>query len=301
MANQIALAEKYLPLLDEVYKRGSLTAVLDATSNKVKFVGGNKVEIFKTNVEGLGDYSRNSGFVTGDVNASWEPMVLTKDRGRSFQVDAMDDEETMGMAFGTLASEFLRTQVIPELDAYRLSKYASTPGATVVSGAVSSASKIKDLIFDAEEKMGDDEVPAEGRLLFVSEKVYKLLKGEITVVVQNGQNGYNYSIETFDGMRVIKVPKNRFMTGITLLDGKSSGQKAGGYTKKNGESYINFMIVHPSAVIQTVKHVVPRIFTPNENINADAYKFDYRVYHDAFTEENKVAGIYVHKDTTSFQ
>ena len=53
------------------------------------------------------------------------------------------------------------------------------------------------------------------------------------------------------------------------------------------------MIVHPSAIMQVVKHAAPRIFSPAVNQEADAWKFDYRVYHDAFVKDNKVNGIFV--------
>ena len=109
--NSIALAQKYLPILDEVYARESVTSILDAAGNKVQFLGGNTVKLFKTSMDGLGDYSRNSGYTSGDVTATWETLTLTKDRGRSFYVDEMDNEETAGMAFGTLSGEFIRTKV----------------------------------------------------------------------------------------------------------------------------------------------------------------------------------------------
>ena len=117
MANAIALAQNYLPLLDEIYKRGALTAPLDTPN--VRFLNAQTIQVFKTDIDGLGNYNRNTGFVAGSVTGTWESMQLTKDRGRTFSIDAMDNEETIDMAFGTLVGEFLRTKVVPELDAYR--------------------------------------------------------------------------------------------------------------------------------------------------------------------------------------
>lgn len=111
MPNSIALAQKYVPILDEVYKYSAKTSILDAT--QVQFVNANTVKVFKTSMDGMGNYARNSGFVDGAVTASWETMQLSKDRGRSFMIDNMDNEETIGMAFGTLAGEFIRTKVAP--------------------------------------------------------------------------------------------------------------------------------------------------------------------------------------------
>ena len=299
MGNSIALAQKYLPMLDEVYKASAKAAILDAT--KIDIVGGNTVKVFKTSMDGLGDYSRNDGFVNGDVTGSWETMTLTKDRGRSFQIDRMDNEETLDMAFGTLAGEFIRTKVVPEVDAYTFAKMAGTTGISAGTAADISVgtSDVPTFIEEAERQMNEDEVPVEGRILFISETAYAGLKAKVDRTTLNGDGGIDRGIVTYDGMRIIRVPQNRFYTGITLKDGKTSGQEAGGYEQATGAYAINFLIVHPSAVCKVVKHVLPRIFTPDENQKADAWKFDYRLYHDMFVYENKVKGIYLHRGATA--
>ena len=117
MANNIALAKKYVDLLDEVYKVSSLTSVLDSDMTLSRAgANTNEIVIPKLDMDGLANYSRNSGYVNGDVNLSWETVKFNYERGRMFQVDVMDDEETQNVAFGRLAGEFLRTKVIPELD-----------------------------------------------------------------------------------------------------------------------------------------------------------------------------------------
>ena len=132
MANSIALAQKFQPILDDVYKATSLTARMDAMTKPVEFAGANVVNVFKTSVVGLGTYSRATGFPGGDVTGTWESLTLAASRGRAFSIDRMDNDETLGMAFGTLAGEFIRTQVAPEVDAYRFSKFASWSGITEV-------------------------------------------------------------------------------------------------------------------------------------------------------------------------
>ena len=291
-----------MPILDEVYKASSKASILDTANERVRFIGSDTVNLYTMSLDGLGNYSRNAGFVTGSVTGGWEPYKLTQDRGRSFMVDVMDNDETMGMAFGTLAGEFIRTQVTPEIDAYRFAKYAGTSG--ISSGTPADitvgTTDVPTLIQEAETIMGDDEVPEEGRILFISETAYAGLKDKITRYVQNGERGIETAIDYYDGMRVIKVPKGRFNTGITLNDGLSAGETKGGFTVPASTSYpINFMIIHPSAVVQIAKHVVPRIFSPEVNQSADAWKFDYRIDHDAFVENNKVAGIYLHRAATA--
>lgn len=300
--NSFELAKSYLPILDEVYKASSKTAILDTANERVRFIGADTVNLYTMSLDGLGNYSRNAGFVTGSVTGGWEPFKLTQDRGRSFMVDVMDNDETMGMAFGTLAGEFIRTKVTPEIDAYRFAKYAGTSGISAATPAdvTVGTTDVPALIEAAETTMGDDEVPEEGRILFISETAYAALKDKITRMVMNGERGIETAVDFYDGMRVIKVPKGRFNTAITLNDGISSGETGGGFAVPASTSYpINFMIIHPSAVLQVAKHVVPRIFSPEVNQSADAWKFDYRIYHDAFVENNKVAGIYLHRAATA--
>ena len=51
-------------------------------------MGANKVLIPEVEISGLGDYDRDTGFVTGTITVSSTPYTLTMDRGRSFQLDA---------------------------------------------------------------------------------------------------------------------------------------------------------------------------------------------------------------------
>lgn len=299
MPNSIQLAQNFLPLLDEVYQANSKTALLDAT--QVDFVNANTVKVYKTSMDGMGNYSRNAGFPEGDVTGAWETMTLTQDRGRTFNVDAMDDEETINMAFGTLAGEFIRTKVVPEVDAYRFAKLAGTTGISTGTAAniTVGTTIVPDLIDEAQRQMNEDEVPQEGRILFISETAYAGLKNKVVREIQNGDTVIAKDILTYDNLRVVRVPQARFYTAITMADGKTSGQTAGGYTQATGAYLINFLIVHPSAVCQVLKHVKPRIFSPDVNQKADAWKFDYRVYHDMFVYDNKVKGIYLHRGTTA--
>lgn len=300
VGNVIGLAQKYLPILDGVYKASAKSSILDMANDRIRFSDGNTVQIFKTSLQGLGNYSRNSGFVTGDATGSWEDFALTKDRGRGFLVDVMDNEESLGMAFGTMAGEFLRVQVAPEIDAYRFATYASVSGISTGTAAdLTSSSDLPGLISEAEYTLSEDEVPEDGRILFISENAYRYLRDQVTRIVTNDETGINHTIEYFDGMRIVRVPQVRFNTAITLLDGITAGQEAGGYTITAGGYPINFMVIHPSAVIQVVKHAVPRIFSPSVNQTADAWMFQYRVYHDAFALDNKVKGIYLHRGSTA--
>ena len=138
MANTITLRKQYSTLLDEVYKKASLTAVLDGPNDLVQEgANANEILIPKMSMQGLADYNKQTGYVAGDVTLEYETKKCTYDRGRMFTVDAMDNIETAGIAFGRLSGEFLRTKVVPELDAWRLASYAQITGVTTVKAALS--------------------------------------------------------------------------------------------------------------------------------------------------------------------
>lgn len=293
MANSIALAEKFLPILDEIYKRESLTARLDAKTKPVEFGGVNEIKIFKTNVVGLGDYSRATGYPAGDVTATWETIALTQERGRAFAIDRMDDEETLGMAFGKLAGEFIRTQVVPEVDAYRFSKWAGTANvSTTAAAALANAAATLAAIDVASGTLDDDEVPQEGRLLFIAQPQYRQLTAAVTRSLEN-QSTYDRRLRQLDEMTIIPVPQGRFYTAITTNAGALSNQ--GGYTKGAAATNLNFILMHPTAVEQATKLANLKIFSPEENQLTDSWLFQYRLYHDAWVYDNKVSGVYIHK------
>lgn len=289
MANAITLAKKYVPLLDEVYKKAALTSILDSDASLAK-EGANTNEIIipKIDMDGLGDYDRNSGYVNGDVTLTWETVKFNYERGRMFTVDNMDNEESVGLAFGRLSGEFIRTKVVPEIDAFRFATYASKSGVTVVNEDLSTGEAVIKALRTASTKMDEEEVTAEGRVLFITPTLKGLIDDLDTTKSKAVLNKFT---------AVVEVPQSRFYSAIELKNGKG-GESKGGYTKASEAKDLNFMIIEKSALLQFPKHVVPKIVTPDQNQSADAWKFGYRNYGLAEVYENKTVGIYAHTKTT---
>lgn len=290
MANVIALFKQYVTLLDEVYKSAALTSVLDGAPELAK-QGANVNELIipKISMDGLANYSRNGGYVSGDVTLTNETVTCNFDRGRMFTVDNLDNAESAGIAFGRLASEFIRTKVVPELDAFRIATYAGISGISTVAGAaLSTGDAVVSALRAAVNKFNEDEVPAEQRYLYITPTLYGLVQDLDTTK----------SKQVLEGLNVVQMPQSRMYTAITQNDGTSEGQEAGGYAKAANAKNINFMLIHKAAVIQYQKHIAPKVITPEQNQDADAWKFGYRNVGIADAYENKVAGIYLHKSTT---
>lgn len=287
MANSIALFKKYVDLLDEVYKASAKTAVLESDSSLMAAgAAANEIIVPKISMDGLADYSRNGGYVGGDVTLTNETVKFNFDRGRTFTVDAMDNEETAGVAFGRLSSEFIRTKVVPELDAFRFATLAKNTGYTVAGATLTTGTDVLDALVAAQGAMDENEVPEEGRILFITPSLYNLVMAVDTTKSKEVLNSFT---------EIVKVPQARFYTAIDQLDGTTSGEEAGGFKKDPTDGKdINFLIVEKSAVLQHTKHNVSKAISPEENQEADAWKFFFRSYGLADVYDNKTAGIYLH-------
>ena len=288
MANNITLFKKYIDLLDEVYQNAAVTSVLDGDRTLMQQgASANEIVIPKISMDGLAEYSRNSGYVGGSVTLTNETVKFNYDRGRKFFVDAMDNEETAGVAFGKLSSEFVRTKAAPELDAFRFATYSSIGGISKVSAGatLSDGAGVVAALRAATTEMDEDEVPMENRLLFITPTLRGLVDDMDTTKSKEVLNRF---------AQIILVPQSRFYTAIDLKDGTTSGEEAGGYAKATDGKDINFMVIHKPALLQYTKHTVNKIITPEANQDGDGWLFFYRAYGLADAYENKLAGIYLH-------
>ncbi|MDE7187265.1 MAG: hypothetical protein K2O13_07140 [Lachnospiraceae bacterium] len=286
MPNTIALAKNYVPLLDEVYQRESVTSDLTGDPAMAR-AGANAKEIVypQIAVTGLGDYDRNSGYTQGTVDLKWVSTEYNYDRGAKLSVDAMDNQETYNLAFGMAGAELMRTKVAPEADAFTFATLAGIEGISKGEAkTLAGAEAFMEELLIAKNRMDNDEVPEEGRILYA------------TAVLLNGLmmlDTYK-SKETLAAFQIKKaVPQSRFYTAIDLLDGKTAGEEAGHFKKSESAKDINFMVIHKPAIIKHDKHVVSNVIPASANPDADADIVKYRKYGIVDAYKNKVAGIYL--------
>ena len=244
MANAITLRKTYSTLLDEAYKLASLTAVLDGPNDLAQEgANANEILIPKMSMSGLADYDKQTGYALGDVTLDYETKKCDYDRGRMFTVDAMDNIESAGIAFGRLSGEFLRTQVVPELDTWRLAKYAGyASGNNVATGAIADGKAGIAAIRAGKTAIKNAEAKTETCYLFIS----TTLKGMIDDLDTTASKK---AMEDWAG--VIEVPASRFFDKVTLT---KTG--AGGFATTGGKA-INFLIVGSAATRRFSSVILP--------------------------------------------
>lgn len=189
-----------------------------------------------------------------------------------------------------------------EMDAFRFAKLFSKAGNTVEADLV--AGTVLTALNTAIRQMDDDEVPMENRRLYISNEVASLIEavdGFDKNVNMNATTGnIGFRVTSYKGIPVVRVPRGRFYTAITLNDGTTGGQEAGGFVKTavTGKD-LNFILVHlPYARGGVIKHNPVGIIPAMANQSGDRDIFKYRVYHDFFVLDNKVNAIYAHNKTT---
>lgn len=287
MPNTLALAKKYMTLLDEVYKKASLTADLDGDTSDIRD-GANAEEfvIPKITLQGLASYSKTLGYVSGDIGLAWETVKANFDRGRKFNIDAVDNMDTAINLIGKVAAAFEREKVVPEVDAFRFASYAALAGFKPAGAALSAGADVLAALLVANSAQDEAEVDQEGRILYITPTHFNAVKALDTTKSREALDAFS---------KIVKVPQTRFYTAIDLHDGTTGGEEAGGYVKDAAGLNINFMIIHPKAVLQIQKHKINKLFTPDVNQSADAWLLDYRLVNLSDAYDNKVNGIYLHK------
>lgn len=303
MANSIDSITQYLTgIIEDTYRKSSLTQFLD-TQGVIKdaFSNAKIVNVPKLELAGLADYSRTAGYTTGDATLSFVPYELTKDRGRKFNIDSVDNMDAAGIAVAQLAGTFERDYVVPELDAYRFAQYASGADTSMIKTLSVTKANILDAIDTAQASLSDAEVPEENRILFITPACYALLKQAIDGSRLHTGTLVNRNVTYFDDLPVIQVPSGRFYDAITL-------KSTGGYEARQADDTttpkvaaavgLNFIVMDRNAPLQIVKHNPARLFSPAENQDADAWAYTYRMFHDATIKSNKKKGVYVCKKSS---
>jgi len=248
-------------------------------------------------ISGLGDYDRDTGFVSGTVSVSAKPYTLTMDRGRSFQLDREDNDES-GIAdlAGQIMGEFVRTQVVPEVDAYVLSKlagFAVTAEQTVTGTPAEDAyTMLTEAIAKAQNEVGyDEELVAfvDGTMLNALQNCPDISRHLVMNDFRKGE--LHTQVTSLNGVAILPVPDSRMKTAYTFFDGTTDGQEAGGFTPATSAKSIGLLLV-PRRVASLIKKTEQvRCFDPAHNLKADAWKLDYRLYYDVVIKESLKNGI----------
>ena len=290
--NSLENAKRYSEELDKMFAQKSATGFFADNALATKFVGAKTVIIPDINFQGLADYDRDSGFTRGAITVSNTSYTMAMDRARSLQIDREDMDETgIASLAGKILGEYVRTKVVPECDAYVLSKLAglaATRSNTVDGDVTKPFESLALLINEVRAKVGFDEE----LVAFLDSRIYAALmnSSEISrmITVSDFKQGdINIRVQSLNGVAIIPVVSERMKTAYTF-----NNTSAGGFTPSSSAKSV-YMLVCPKSGAHLVKKTEQmRIFTPEQNVDADAYKFDYRIYYDVFVKKSGLDAVW---------
>lgn len=297
--NRLEAAIKIGEKLDQQVTEESVTSWMEGNAGNFTFKGNGVFRIPTIYGSGLGDYRKDLGYPIGSAMMEWNDYTLAYDRGRSYQLDAMDvDESNFIMNASQFTSTLNREYYIPELDATRFARLAgiATGASNSESGYTPAAATIYTKVVTAMYNLMDKGYNELVCHMSNSALVQLALSSETDKYLRTDdfQAGRLYTkVKWIDEMPIIPTPQNRFYTAIDLLDGITAGEESGGYKKAGSAKDINFMIVGKKVPCAIKKHQVQKIIPPIDNQNADAWKINARLYHDLLVLNKKENGVYM--------
>lgn len=308
--NTIALITKYsTESWDKVYKAESRASYLTPRDGKVQWKDARTIKVAKVSLGGLSDYARNNsvinpgatglGYAQSELALQWEERTLRQDRAAQYVIEAMDDEETAGIAVASATTEVNRTIVVPEVDAYTFAEIANVVEKAGLGNYVDATIAANTALAEVTKGvtwLTANEVRQDNMLCFISTDFQNALytTNELwrMLAVTGGPVGKNVSFKVvnYNGIPFIEVPPARFQT-------KWEKNPGGGYHFGAGSKAIDFILLDRDAALNVVKYQKTKILTGDVALAAtglDGYALYARIYYDCIIFDNKIPGIYVH-------
>lgn len=268
----INLATKYSDKVDEVFKVGALTTSM--AGGAYEFTGANTVKVYSMGTAEMNDYETSGTNRYGtpeELEDTTEELLLTQKRSFSFTIDAANEVDSPAGIRN--AAKALRRQldqkVIPEVDTYRFKVAANKAGHVAVSATGSSTAYSDFLAING--AISDDEVPAVGRVAYVSNDFLNAIKqcDSYTKASELAQNMLiTGQVGDVDGVKIVSVPKGRMPAGAS------------------------FVITHSESVCSPEKLATYKVHDNPPGIAG--HLVEGLVYYDAFITKNKRCSVGVH-------
>ena len=281
MPNNLQYASVFQSELDKAAVEQATSGWMEPNSSLIRYNGGKTVKVPQIVMDGLADY--DNGFVDGDVTLTWQDLTFAMDRGRRFSLDEHEVNDTNFVATASqVMGEFQRTRVVPEIDAYRYSKIAAGAIANKrASGGYtpSAADILSKLYYDVaavQDAVGNDTPlvitmsTLVAAILDTSSEIAKKLD-----IVDFRQGGVTLKVSALNGEHPIRrVGSGRLKSAYIFADGKTEGQKTGGFAPADGALDVNWIICPRTVPIAVSRTDKVRIFDPETNQTARSWMLD---------------------------
>lgn len=270
-------ASGHLAVLDEAFNLPSKTSeIVNKGDVKLNFEGRNAVTIYSVDDVAEVDYvsSGVNRFGTmNEISTSTQTFTLSQDKGATWSIDRRtnDDQMMVTDAQESIARQ-ARNVAVPAVDIYRLAvaqAYAVANSQSATSALSSSDAYSKFLVQTA--ALTDALVPEEGRVCFMTETTYNLLRLDtaFTKACDDAYKDLKTGVKTMvNGVKIIVVPTSYLVANT------------------------GFLFIHEKTMISPTKFQMARVLTEVQGI--DGAVCEYRRYYDAFIPTKKGVSVRAH-------
>lgn len=280
----INYAQEYAQALANAYPYTLNFGRLYATENNGRYrMGENGKGIYIPRIKTTGRVNSDRDSIVEarrNFDNSWEYKPLSHQRQWSTLVHPKDIDQTNDVAtIQNITRTFNETQKFPEMDAYLISTlyglYTTADSTddedeamTADTTALTTANVLT--VFDSMmEDMDEALVPPNGRILYVTPTVSRLIKQAEAIVrnfdVQGGGSNVDRTVRNLDNVEIITVPSVLMKTAYVFTSGWAPAQGAG---------QINMFLVHPTAVLTPTSYEFAQLDPPSAMTNGKYYYFE---------------------------
>jgi hypothetical protein len=266
----INLADKYSKKIGERFSHRSY--IRGNTSSEYDFSGVKTIKIITPITVPEGDYQR-SGMqrygIPAEMQDEMQEIVMSQDKSASLTIDKGNLKDQLNLkGAGKMIQLQLKERTIPNADRYAFSQYVQNAG-KITAIAKPDKTNIVDAILDAEAFFDENEVPDEGRILYITTELYKYiqLSDQYMSLEKLGQKAVSRGeVGELGTFRVIKVPLKRLPANV------------------------HFLATYKGSVIFPFKIQDAKYHSDPPGVSGDL--LELRHYYDAFVLGTKAAGVY---------
>ena len=219
----VNLASKYSKLVDERFYKESQAAM--ALNNDYKFTGVKTVNVYSIPTVALTDYQRTGANRYGtpeDLGNQVQALTVTQDKAWTFIIDKGDKMQSeMVMDAGKACARQVREVLVPAYDTYVFNKLAAGASAAGnTSNTTVTKSNAYETLLKAQETLGNNMAPDQGRVCFCSYKFANFLKQDPSFM-KYGDVSQEMLVKgvmgEVDGTKIVKVPASRLPEGANFI------------------------------------------------------------------------------------
>jgi len=219
----VNLATKYSKKVDERFSLESLTENI-GLNKEYDWTGVKTITVYNINTAPMNNYNRagtNRYGTPAELEDNTTDYSLSQDRSFTYTIDRGNyTEQLMVKEAGKSLARQIKEVVVPEIDKYRLNKWAdNAPSGHVQQAQIGSATAYAAFL-EAQEALHEDKVPVKGRICYVTPQYYSLLKKDSAFIKAGDLSQkmlINGQVGEVDGVKIIMAPSTYFPLNTNFI------------------------------------------------------------------------------------